>query len=126
MGVVAWLAYDAMLPKDVIAVVVALVSGTAAFGAIGLLLAWRSGAVARRKASAPCCSSRRGSSPARPAARRPAFRPPRPRRCAALAHLVTAVQDPWFGFGWNVTDLAVLAIYAVAAGGPALWFLRWG
>jgi ABC-2 type transport system permease protein len=39
-----------------------------------------------------------------------------------FAHLVTAVQAPWFGFGWSATDLAVLAICAVAAGGPALRF----
>ena len=42
-----------------------------------------------------------------------------------LTHLVTAVQDPWFGFCWNVTDLAVLAGYSVAAGAPGLWFFRW-
>lgn len=42
-----------------------------------------------------------------------------------LAHLVTAVQDPWFGFGWSATDLAVLGVYALVAGGPALWLFRW-
>jgi ABC-2 type transport system permease protein len=42
-----------------------------------------------------------------------------------LSPLVTAVQDPWFGFGWSATDLAVLGLYALAAGGPALWFFRW-
>ncbi len=42
-----------------------------------------------------------------------------------LSHLVTAVQDPWFGFGWSGADLAVLAVYAVAAGLPALWLFRW-
>jgi hypothetical protein len=29
-----------------------------------------------------------------------------------LTHLVTAVQNAWFGFGWAGTDLAVLAAYA--------------
>jgi ABC-2 type transport system permease protein len=42
-----------------------------------------------------------------------------------LTHLVTAVQNPWFGFGWSATDLAVLAAYAIAAGIPALWLFRW-
>ena len=42
-----------------------------------------------------------------------------------LAHLVTAVQDPWFGFGWSAGDLAALAAYAVAAGIPALYLFRW-
>jgi ABC-2 type transport system permease protein len=39
MAVVARLAYHAMLPRDLLAVAVALLAGTAAFGAIGLLLA---------------------------------------------------------------------------------------
>jgi ABC-2 type transport system permease protein len=39
MAIVARLAYDAMLPQDVLGVAVALLAGTAAFGAIGLLLA---------------------------------------------------------------------------------------
>jgi ABC-2 type transport system permease protein len=42
-----------------------------------------------------------------------------------LSQLVTAVQDPWFGFGWSWTDLAVLAVSAVAASLPALWLFRW-
>ena len=41
-----------------------------------------------------------------------------------LTHLVTAVKNAWFGFGWASTDLAVLAAYAVAAGVPALWLFR--
>jgi len=41
-----------------------------------------------------------------------------------LTHLVTAVQNPWFGFGWAGTDLAVLAAYAVVVGVPALWLFR--
>lgn len=42
-----------------------------------------------------------------------------------LSHLVTAVRDAWFGFGWSWADLAVLAASAVAAGAPALWLFRW-
>jgi len=45
-------------------------------------------------------------------------------RALPFSHLVTAVQDPWFGFGWNGTDLAALAAYALAASAPALWFFR--
>jgi ABC-2 type transport system permease protein len=126
MGAVAWLAYDAVLPKDVIGVVVALLFGTAAFGAIGLLLAamvqssrsaqgiglllffglWLISGTAPPRAVLP--SGLRDISGALP-----------------LAHLVTAIQDPWFGFGWSATDLAVLTAYAFAAGVPALWFFRW-
>lgn len=126
MGVVAWLAYDAMLPEDLIGVVVALLFGTAAFGAIGLLLA----AVIRSSRSAQGIGLMlffalwliSGTAPPRavlPAGLRDVG------GALPLAHLVTAVQDPWFGFGWNATDLAVLSVYAVAAGVPALWFFRW-
>jgi ABC-2 type transport system permease protein len=126
MGVVAWLAYDAMLPDDVIGVVVALVFGTAAFGAIGLLLA----SVIRSTRSAQGIGLLlffsmwliSGTAPPR------AVLPSGLRDVGGilpLGRLVTAVQDPWFGFGWNGTDLAILAAYAVAAGVPALWFFRW-
>lgn len=126
MSVVAWLAYDAELPDDVIGVVVALVFGTAAFGAIGLLLA----TVIRSSRSAQGIGLLlffglwliSGTAPPRavlPAGLRDIG------GALPLAHLVTAVQDPWFGFGWSGSDLAVLAGYAVAAGAPALWFFRW-
>jgi ABC-2 type transport system permease protein len=126
MAVVARLAYDAMVPKDVIGVGVALLFGTAAFGAIGLLLA----AVIRSSRSAQGIGLMlffamwliSGTAPPR------AVLPSGLRDFGGvlpLAHLVTAVQDPWFGFGWSAADLAILGIYAVAAGGPALWFFRW-
>lgn len=126
MGVVAWLAYDALVPDDLIGVVVALLVGTAAFGAIGLLLA----TVIRSSRSAQGIGLLlffalwliSGTAPPRavlPAGLRD-FGGVLP-----LSHLVTAVQDPWFGFGWSATDLFVLAGYAVAAGVPALLFFRW-
>ena len=126
MGAVAWLAYDAMMPSDVIGVAVALLFGTAAFGAIGLLLA----AVVRSSRSAQGIGLLlffglwliSGTAPPR------AVLPSGLRDISGvlpLSHLVTAIQDPWFGFGWRATDLAVLAAYAFAAGAPALWFFRW-
>ncbi len=126
MGFVAWLLYDAMLPDDVIGVAVALLFGTAAFGAIGLLLA----SVMQSSRSAQGIGLMlffalwliSGTAPPRavlPAGLRD-FGGVLP-----LSHLVTAVQDPWFGFGWSPKSLAVLGIYAVAAGVPALWFFRW-
>jgi ABC-2 type transport system permease protein len=126
MGVVAWLAYDAMLPQDAIGVVVALLVGTAAFGAIGMLFA----TVVRSSRSAQGIGLLlffgmwliSGTAPPR------AVLPSGLRDLAGvlpLSRLVTAVQDPWFGFGWSGTDLAVLAAYAVGAGAPALWFFRW-
>ena len=126
MATVARLAYGAMLPQDVLGVVVALLAGTAAFGAIGLLLA----TVIRTSRSAQGIGLLlffalwliSGTAPPRavlPAGLRD-FGGALP-----LSHLVTAVQDPWFGFGWSTGDLAVLAAYAMAAGIPALYFFRW-
>ncbi len=107
-------------------VAVALLIGTAAFGAIGLLLAsilrssraalgiglllffglWLISGTAPPRAVLPSgLSDLAGVLP--------------------LARLVTAVQDPWFGFRWSAKDLAILSVYAVAAGAPALRFFRW-
>ena len=126
MAVVAWLAYSAMLPQDVLGVIVALLAGTAAFGAIGFLLA----SVVRTSRSALGVGLLlffvlwliSGTAPPR------AVLPTGLRDIGGLfplTHLVTAVQNPWFGFGWSGTDLAVLAAYAVGAGVLALWRFRW-
>jgi ABC-2 type transport system permease protein len=126
MAVVAVLAYDAELPSDVLGVVVALVLGTAAFGAIGLLLA----TVVRGSRSAQGIGLLlffslwliSGTAPPRavlPAGLRDVG------GALPLGHLVNAVQDPWFGSGWAGSDLAWLAAYAVVAGVPAFWFFRW-
>ena len=126
MGAVAWLAYDAAMPQDWIGVVVAMGLGTVTFGAIGLLLA----TVARSSRSAQgialmiffamwlIC----GTGPPR------AVLPSGLREVSAalpLTHLVTAVQDPWFGFGWNGNNLAFLGGYAIACGALALRYFRW-
>jgi ABC-2 type transport system permease protein len=125
MAVVARLAYHAILPRDVLGVAVALLAGTAAFGAIGLLLA----VVIRTSRSAQGIGLMlfftlwliSGTAPPRavlPAGLRDVG------NLLPLSHLVTAVQNAWFGFGWAGTDLAVLAAYAVAVGAPALWLFR--
>jgi ABC-2 type transport system permease protein len=115
-----------MLPQDVLGVLVALVAGTAAFGAIGLLLA----TMIRTSRSAQGIGLLlffalwliSGTAPPR------AVLPTGLRDVGGLlplTHLVTAVQNPWFGFGWATTDLAILAAFAVIAGVPALWLFRW-
>ncbi len=125
MATVSRLAYHAMLPRDVLAVAVALLAGTAAFGAIGLLLA----TVVRTSRSAQGIGLMlfftlwliSGTAPPR------AVLPTGLRDFGSwlpLTHLVTAVQNAWFGYGWAGTDLAILAAYAVAAGVPALWLFR--
>lgn len=125
MAVVARLAYDAKVPEEALGVIVALLLGTAAFGAIGLLLA----TLARSSRSAQGIGLMvffllwliSGTAPPR------AVLPAGLREVGGvlpLAHLVTAVQNPWFGLGWSGTDLAILAAYAVAAGIPALWLFQ--
>ena len=126
MALASWLIYDALLPEDVIGVVVAIVVGTVALSAVGLLLAvlvsssraaqgvglllffgmWLISGTAPPRAVLP--SGLRDLSELIP-----------------LTHLVIAIQDPWFGFGWSWIDLAILAGFAVAAAAPAIWFFRW-
>lgn len=126
MAVVAWLAYGAMVPQDVLGVLVALLVGTAAFGAIGLLVA----TVIRTSRACQGIGLLlffalwliSGTAPPRavlPTGLRDVGGP------LPLSHLVTAVQNAWFGLGWSGIDLAVLAAYAVVAGGAALWLFRW-
>ena len=126
MALVAWLAYDVALPQDVVGVVIALLFGTAAFGGIGLLLASVVGGSRAAQGIGLLLFFAlwliSGTAPPRavlPAGLRDVG------GVLPLSHLVTAVQDAWFGFGWSWTDLAVLAAYAVAAGVPALWLFRW-
>ncbi|WP_042365657.1 ABC transporter permease [Streptacidiphilus neutrinimicus] len=125
MAVVARLAYHTTLPKDALGVAVALLVGAVAFGAIGLLLA----TVIRTSRSAQGIGLLlffslwlvSGTAPPR------AVLPTGLRDVGGalpLAHLVTAVQNPWLGFGWSGADLAALAAYAVVAGVPALWLFH--
>jgi ABC-2 type transport system permease protein len=126
MAIVARIAYAAMWPQQLLGVAVAILAGTATFGAIGLLLAtvirtsraaqgiglmlffslWLISGTAPPRAVLPASLRDLGS-------------------VLPLEHLVNAVQNPWFGHGWSGTDLAVLAAYAVAAGVPALLLFRW-
>jgi ABC-2 type transport system permease protein len=126
MAIVARLAYHAMLPQELFGVIVALLAGTAAFGAIGLLLA----SVIRTSRSAQGIGLMlffalwliSGTAPPRavlPAGLRDVG------GLLPLSHLVTAIQNPWFGFGWAGTDLVVLAAFAAGAGILALWRFRW-
>ena len=41
-----------------------------------------------------------------------------------LPHLITLLQDPWLGFGWNGTETVILSGYLVAAGLLTAWRLR--
>ena len=107
---------------DILGVAVAVVIGTVAFGAIGLLPSALLRASRSVQGIGPLLFFAlwlvSGTAPPR------AVRPAGLRDIGGvwpLAHLVTAVQDPWFGRGSSVGDLAILAEYAVAAGVPGLW-----
>ncbi len=122
MAMVAWVASGADLPSDPVGVAVALLRGTAAFGAIGVLL------------TAVLGSSRAaqgiglllfigswlisGTAPPR------AVLPGGLRDVGEwlpLGQLVDAIQEPWFGQGWDAGALLVLAAVTVVVGAPAMW-----
>jgi ABC-2 type transport system permease protein len=46
-------------------------------------------------------------------------------RYEPLTHTVIAIQDPWFGFGWNAGKLGIVAAVTVVAAALALWRFRW-
>jgi ABC-2 type transport system permease protein len=126
MAVSSWLIYDSMLPQDVIGVGVAIALGTVSFCAFGAVLAtlirtsraaqgiglllffgmWLIAGTAPPRAVLPSGLRDIGE-----------FIP--------LTHLVVAIQDPWYGFGWSMTDLTIIAGVAVATGTLAIWFFRW-
>jgi hypothetical protein len=40
-------------------------------------------------------------------------------------HVITLLQDPWLGFGWNMTETFIVGGISVAAGFIALAFFHW-
>jgi ABC-2 type transport system permease protein len=126
MTLSSWLIYDTTLPEDPLGVVVAILLGTLCFSALGALLAtfirtsraaqgiglllflgmWLIAGTAPPRAVLP--SGLRDFGEILP-----------------LTHIVIAVQDAWFGFGWATTDLAIIAAITIAAAIPAIWFFRW-
>ena len=126
MTLSSWLIYDTTLPEDPLGVVVAILLGTLCFSAIGALLAtfirtsraaqgiglllflgmWLIAGTAPPRAVLP--SGLRDFGELLP-----------------LTHIVIAIQDAWFGFGWATTDLAIIAAITIAAI-LAIWFFRWG
>jgi ABC-2 type transport system permease protein len=126
MTVSSWLIYDTTLPQDPLGVAVAILLGTLCFSALGALLAvfirtsraaqgiglllflgmWLIAGTAPPRAVLP--SGLRDFGELLP-----------------LTHIVIAIQDAWFGFGWAMTDLAIIAAITIAAAIPAIWLFRW-
>lgn len=122
MALIARATSGADLPEDVLGVVVALVLGTTAFGAIGVLLA----VVSKTSRSAQGIGLMlflaswliSGTGPPR------AVLPSGLRDFGGtmpMGLLVDAIQEPWFGQGWDVNSLLVLAGITVVVGAPAMW-----
>jgi ABC-2 type transport system permease protein len=42
-----------------------------------------------------------------------------------LTHVAIALQDPWIGRGWNMTEMAIIVAIAVVAAGLAYVTFRW-
>jgi hypothetical protein len=42
-----------------------------------------------------------------------------------MTYAITVLQDPWLGFGWDLTGAAVMAVTALAGGAVAFRFFRW-
>lgn len=127
MGVIASVVSGVEAPTDGIGVAVALLFGIAAFGAVGLLLAvlMRSSRSAMGVGLLLFFSLWLTSGGGPPLAILPSGIASAS-KLFPLSHLIIAIQDPWFGHGWANRDLAVLALYALVAGAPALWLFNRG
>ena len=40
-------------------------------------------------------------------------------------HVITLLQDPWLGFGWNMTETFIVGGITIVAGFVALTFFHW-
>lgn len=124
--IAALLAYDVQLPKSATLLIAAFVLSTLSFAALGVLL----GAVL------PTARAAQGvglllffvmmmlSGPAAP----PEVITGMLQRVAdvmPLTHVVTLLQDPWLGFGWNGTESLIVAGFMVVAALVSVWVFRW-
>jgi ABC-2 type transport system permease protein len=118
----ATLTWHVEFPKDAILVLVAFVVGALSFGAIGVLLGTLlPGARAAQGAGIILwfVMMMVGGAGPPPEVLGQTLRSVGD--ATPLKHVVTLIQDPWLGFGWNVTETAiVVAIGVVCAGLTAL------
>lgn len=126
MIIASTLIYSTMLPEDALGVTVAIVLSVACFMSIGFLL---SGLIPTARAGQAVglllfftLWMISGSAP--PLAVLPeAVR--EVTRFQPLSHVVVAIQDPWFGYGWNLEKLGIIAAVTVVSAALALWRFRW-
>jgi ABC-2 type transport system permease protein len=126
LWIAALIAYDLQLPQSAALLIAAFVLSTLSFSALGVLL----GAVL------PTARAAQGvglllffvmmmlSGPAAP----PEVIVGPLKRIAdimPLTHVVTLLQDPWLGFGWNGSESLIVAGFMAAAGLVSVWVFRW-
>jgi ABC-2 type transport system permease protein len=123
---VGWLVYDVSRPADPLAVAVAFIVTTVCFAAIGALLG----------ALLPAPRAAQGAglmlffvmlfvSGTGPPVEVMSGIMVTIGEWLPLQHAVVAIQDAWLGLGWNLAQLLILAIVAVAASWVALRAYRW-
>lgn len=122
MMLVAKVVYDTQFPQSVPGVLVTFVLSTLCFTSVGFLIA----------ALVPTARAAQGisliifflfwmlSGTAPPRAVLPdSIRPLT--EAIPLTHALIALQDPWYGIGWNWTELGILAAFTVGTAVPALY-----
>ncbi len=121
MAVVARLIYSTQFPAEMIGVIVAFVVSTLSFTAIGFLIAALVGTARGAQGITLILFflfwMLAGTGPPR------AVLPDAARRFTdviPLTHALIAIQDPWFGWGWNWGELGILTAFAACATVPAL------
>jgi ABC-2 type transport system permease protein len=127
MVVVAAIIYSTRSPAAVFGVIVAFIMATLSFTALGFLIA----ALVETARAAQGITliffflfwMLSGSGPPRAAL------PETARQVSniiPLTHALIAIQDPWFGYGWNFGELLILAGITVTAAIPALFLFARG
>ena len=126
LWVAAILTYHVELPKEPLLVLAAFLLGSLCFGAIGVLLGTvLPGARAAQGAGIILWFVMMMVGGAGP--------PPEVigevlrsvAKATPLTHVVTLIQDPWLGFGWNVTETVIILAITVGCGGLTALLLKY-
>jgi ABC-2 type transport system permease protein len=126
LWVAAMLSYHVALPKAPLLVLAAFLIGALCFGAIGVLLGTvLPGARAAQGAGIILwfVMMMVGGAGPPPEVLGDTLRTVG--NLTPLAHVVTLIQDPWLGFGWNANETVTVAIIAVSCAGLTALLLKY-
>ena len=122
----AYVSYDVAMPKQVGYVVIAFFIGALSLGLVGMLL----GAVMPNARAAQGAGvilwfvmMMLGGSGPPPEVLNETLRTVG--RLTPLKHVVVLIQDPWLGWGWNETEMAIVLAFGLASGALAFAVLRY-